>query len=81
MPNTAVAPAGEPLLEKRTSEALQAWKEIAAYMKCGIRTVQRWERSAGLPVRRIRPGDNKSPVLAFRAELDRWLYSRSTSAP
>lgn len=56
------------------SDALQSWKEIAAYVKRGVRTVQRWERSAGLPVRRPRPG-NRSPVFAFPSELDEWLHS------
>src|SRR4051812_33630088 len=36
----------------RSSNTLQSWKEIAAYLKRGVRTVQRWERSHGLPVRR-----------------------------
>ena len=59
------------------SDALQSWKEIAAYLKRGVRTAQRWERCAGLPVRRPRPGD-RSPVFAFPAEIDQWLHSRPT---
>ena len=59
------------------SDALQSWKEIAAYLKRGIRTAQRWERDAGLPVRRARPGD-RSPVFAFPSEIDAWLHSRPT---
>ncbi len=31
---------------------LKSWKEIAAYLKCSPRTVRRWERQEGLPVRR-----------------------------
>jgi len=57
------------------SHALRSWKEIAAYLKRGARTVQRWERTAGLPVRRPRPGDF-GPVFAFPEELEAWLYSR-----
>ena len=57
------------------SDALQSWKEIAAYLKRGVRTVQRWERCAGLPVRRPRPGD-RSPVFAFAEEIDQWMHSR-----
>ena len=57
------------------SDALQSWKEIAAYLKRGVRTVQRWERCAGLPVRRPRPGE-RSPVFAFVEELDQWMHSR-----
>jgi len=59
------------------SDALQSWKEIAAYLKRGVRTAQRWERCAGLPVRRPRPGD-RSPVFAFPSEIDQWLHSRPT---
>jgi len=55
--------------------SLQGWKEIATYVKRGVRTVQRWERDAGLPIRRPRPGD-RSPVFAFPNELDEWLQSR-----
>ena len=29
---------------------LDSWKEIAAYLKRGARTVQRWEREEGLPL-------------------------------
>jgi hypothetical protein len=59
------------------SDALQSWKEIAAYLKRGVRTAQRWERCAGLPVRRPRAGD-RSPVFAFPQEIDQWLHSRPT---
>jgi hypothetical protein len=59
------------------SNTLQSWKEIAGYLKRGVRTAQRWERAAGLPVRRPRPGD-RSPVFAFPEELDAWMRSRRT---
>jgi hypothetical protein len=53
-------------------EVLNSWKEVAAYLGRGIRTVQRWERELGLPVRRPR-GKSRSAVIAFKTELDRWL--------
>lgn len=56
------------------SDALQGWKEIAAYLKRGVRTAQRWEQTAGLPVRRPRPGE-RSPVFAFPEELEAWMKS------
>ena len=34
------------------SAVLSSWKDIAKYMGKGVRTVQRWERHLGLPVRR-----------------------------
>ena len=32
---------------------LDSWKEIASFLRRGIRTVQRWEREEGLPVHRL----------------------------
>jgi hypothetical protein len=54
------------------SDVLNSWKEVAAYLGRGVRTVQRWERELALPVRRPR-GKSRSAVIAFRAELDIWL--------
>ena len=59
----------------RQSNTLQSWKEIARYLGRGVRTAQRWEQKAGLPVRRPQPGD-RSPVFAFPDEIDAWLRSR-----
>lgn len=52
---------------------LNSWKEIAAYLGRGIRTVQRWESELRLPVHRPK-GKNRSAVLAFRDEIDDWLH-------
>lgn len=54
-----------------TGQVLTSWKEIAAYLGKGVRTVQRWEAEMGLPVRR--PGPERHIVIAFPAELDEWL--------
>ncbi len=51
---------------------LNSWKEIAAYLGRGVRTVQRYERDLGLPVRRPQ-GKSHSAVIALTAELDEWL--------
>lgn len=53
---------------------LNSWKEIASYMGRGVRTVQRYERDLGLPVRRPR-GKSRSAVIAFSDEIDHWLHS------
>ena len=55
------------------SEVLNSWKEIAAYLGRGVRTVQRWERELGLPVRRPR-GKERSAVIALTPDLDSWLH-------
>jgi hypothetical protein len=46
-------------------DRLEGWKEIATYLRRGVRTVQRWERD-GLPVRRHGTG---GAVYAFKPEL------------
>ncbi len=55
---------------------LNSWKEIAAYLKRGARTVQRWDREEGLPVHRLRH-DKLGSVFAYRTELDAWWARRS----
>src|SRR5579863_429759 len=56
-------------------ERLDSWKEIAAYLKRGVRTVQRWERFNGLPVHRLEL-DRQGSVFAYKPELDAWWESR-----
>ncbi len=51
---------------------LNSWKEIAAYLGRGRRTVQRWEREFGLPVHRPNRR-RRSAVVADPKELDAWL--------
>jgi hypothetical protein len=63
----------------RNGAVLSSWKEIATYLGRGVRTVQRWERNADLPVQRPN-GANRGPVLAIPGELDRWI-SRSSPHP
>lgn len=52
---------------------LSSWKEIAAYLGRGVRTVQRYEKT-GLPVRRLSQG-RRSPVVAEARDIDLWLRS------
>ena len=54
---------------------LDSWKEIAAYLKRDIRTVQRWEKQEGLPVRR-HVHDERSTAYAYSSDIDAWLTSR-----
>lgn len=56
-------------------ERLDSWKEIAAYLKRDIRTVQRWEKEESLPVHRHQHKKAGS-VYAHPAELDAWWASR-----
>ena len=53
---------------------LNSWKEIAAYLGRGVRTVQRYEGRLRFPVHR--PGARKrGSVLAFSDEIELWLRS------
>lgn len=58
------------------ADRLESWKEIAAYLRRDVRTVQRWEQSDGLPVHRHKRSHRSIPY-AYRAELDAWWVSRS----
>jgi Tol biopolymer transport system component len=59
-----------------SNERLESWKEIASYLKKGVRTVQRWERTEGLPVRRLGQ-DRTGFVFAYKSELDAWWLEQS----
>ena len=52
--------------------SLQSWKEVAAYVGRGVRTVQRWEEELGMPVHR--PGNGtRATVFALVSEVDEWM--------
>ena len=53
---------------------LEGWKAIADYLNKTERTVQRWEKSKGLPVRRLKAGspEEQGRVFAYKTELDAW---------
>src|SRR5712691_10250875 len=56
--------------ESPTTEKLDSWKEIAAYLKRDESTVRRWEKE-GLPVHR-HTHKRKATVYAHRSEIDVW---------
>jgi Tol biopolymer transport system component len=71
---------GEPSVGTPQSEdRLDSWKEIAAYLKRDVTTVQRWEKREGMPVHR-HLHDRMGSVYASRAELDAWTRSRNLPA-
>ncbi len=65
-------------LEFDKGPVLNSWKEIASHLGRGVRTVQRWERDLGMPVRRPR-AKSRSAVIAMTDEIDSWLRSSPTS--
>jgi TolB-like protein/tetratricopeptide (TPR) repeat protein len=64
------APSVKPALDR-----LDSWKEIAAYLKRDVTTVQRWEKRERMPVHR-HLHDRMGSVYAFSSELDAWVQSR-----
>lgn len=60
-------------------ERLDGWKQIAAYLKRDVSTVQRWERTERFPVRR-QMHRKLGSVFAFKNELDRWMDQSSSSS-
>jgi Tol biopolymer transport system component len=75
---------GEPSLgtspsERPPEDRLDSWKEIAAYLKRDVTTVQRWEKREGMPVHR-HLHDRMGSVYAFQAELDAWTRTRNLPA-
>ena len=55
---------------------MDSWKDVAAYLKRDVSTVQRWERREGLPIHRLQH-DKQGSVFAFRHEVDAWREARS----
>jgi TolB-like protein len=60
---------------KPALDRLDSWKEIAAYLKRDVTTVQRWEKREGMPVHR-QLHDRMGSVYAFSSELEAWTKSR-----
>ncbi len=66
---------GAPPSERPVEDRLDSWKEIAAYLKRDVTTVQRWEKREGMPVHR-HVHDKGGSVYALTEELDDWIQSR-----
>jgi TolB-like protein len=73
-------PVSAPLDSQKLDAAgrLESWKEIAAYLRRQVRTVNLWEKSEGLPVHR-HLHSKRGTVYAYKTELDEWLRQRATS--
>src|SRR5271154_776176 len=70
------SPLGTSPGEKPVDDRLDSWKEIAAYLKRDVTTVQRWEKREGMPVHR-HLHDRMGSVYASRTELDTWARGRN----
>jgi hypothetical protein len=80
-PDKLAGPRSYELFRLRTardpSDRLESWKEIAAYLRREVRTVQRWEKREGLPVHRHHH-DERASIYAYKAELDAWWHNDHT---
>jgi hypothetical protein len=65
--------------DNRDCDVLTSWKEISAYLKCGIRSCIRWEKERGLPVHRMAEAPG-SRVYAYKHELDDWLAAQLSAS-
>jgi hypothetical protein len=63
-------------LASEPADRLDLWKQIAAYLNRHVSTVQRWEKSEGMPVHRHLHGTLGS-AYAYRSELDAWRARRA----
>jgi Tol biopolymer transport system component len=59
---------------------LESWKEIAGYLGRSVTTIQRWEASENLPIRRLAHA-KKGSVFAFKHEIDAWRRQRTSGLP
>jgi Tol biopolymer transport system component len=65
--------------EPSRDDRLDSWKDIAAYLRREVRTVQLWEKIEGLPVHR-HAHLKRGTVYAYKSELDAWSISRAARA-
>src|SRR5262245_16589932 len=49
-----------------SEDRLESWKEIAAYLGKGVRTVVRWEKTEGMPVHRHQH-ERRASVFAYKS--------------
>ena len=67
-------------LHHARTDRLDSWKEIALFLNRTVRTIQRWERTEGLPVHRHLHAKSSS-VYAYMEEVVAWQSSRSPESP
>jgi Tol biopolymer transport system component len=75
---TPESPGSSPPPERASDDRLDSWKEIAAYLRRDVTTVQRWEKREGMPVHR-HVHQKMGSVYAFKADLDAWARSRGSA--
>ena len=66
--------------KQKPEDLLDGWKQIAEHLGKTERTVQRWEKSKGLPVRRLQADSSEEQprVFAYRSEIESWWKEHQT---
>jgi len=70
---------GERIQPAEESGVLSGWKDIANYLRKGVRTVQRYEHELNLPVHRLSRGKLGGGVITTRNELDTWIQAETVT--
>jgi TolB-like protein/Tfp pilus assembly protein PilF len=78
MPNEPSPSSSSPDVEGAACGRLDSWKDIAAFLKRDVSTVQRWEKREQMPVHR-HLHDKLGTVYGFRSELNAWMRGRGSS--
>jgi len=82
-PNTSLGPTSRlhaaESLPRTGNETLRSWKEISNYVAACVKTVQRWEKQYGFPIRRLERSKG-AVVFALKAEVDSWIQMRTRRA-
>ena len=79
-PDHSSMPAADSSSDSPAADRLDSWKEIAAFLRRDVRTVQRWEKHAGLPVHRHSEARLRT-AFAYRSELEAWWRAGDPLAP
>ena len=80
MQGARISPGKDKNSQVSSPDRLDSWKEIAFFLGRQVRTVQLWEKTEGLPVRRLYHKKLGS-VFALRKELSAWQMARSAIVP
>lgn len=60
----------------KSSERLDSWKEIAAYLNRDVTTCYKWAKKLGLPVYRIDKQSRRSRVFSYKSDIDQWFEDK-----
>jgi hypothetical protein len=62
----------------KPAQRIDSWKGIAEYINRDVATCMKWARLYGLPIYHIDPKSRRSPVFAYKSEIDNWFLKEHT---